>query len=266
MESKPVGKLPWQPQSEIRGNLAIGNLRENLLRFLGNERGVHAETLLTAMGALAGFAGQNAALIRAAAATSAEGYVPQYSVVLIGTKPGERYLAGEWINAHLFNEAGSVFPLWGFIAAAATESGAAREELADIRDIARHVASSLGGADYGKLRAPAGHQPALQPNELLRKLWPRVCEILRLPLPEPIRTNELPLEEIHWPIIVSMVASQFIKLTKDVLHPRISFALAMESAVISSKVDPELVAPGNWDFHATAGSLAVKRRSSPPAA
>jgi hypothetical protein len=288
VEPKPVGQLPWQPQSEIRGNLAIGNLRENLQRFLRNERGVHAETLLTAVGALVGFASQNAALIRAAEVTSVKGcVVPWDGVALFGDESGERHLAGNWINAHLHNEVGSIFPLWGFIAAAAIQSGAASGDLADTGEMARHVTQSFGRGDYGKLRAPTGHEPALQPNELVKRLWAATCQIFRLPLPMdlPLRQppqgliqtmlgwlskllgrsprqdteSEPPLDEIHWPIILSMAAAQFLQLTKDVLNPRISFALVMESAIISSKIDPERIEPGKWDIRAAAGGLAVRR-------
>jgi hypothetical protein len=67
------------------------------------------------------------------------------------------------------------------------------------------------------------------------------------------------LDEAHWPIIVAIVTSQFIPMMKDVMDPRIAFALALESAVISSKVDPERVAPGTWDIQAAAGRLTVRR-------
>ena len=51
---QPVTSYPWQPESFITGNLAIGNFRENLLRALKTERGVPSETVLTAIGALTG--------------------------------------------------------------------------------------------------------------------------------------------------------------------------------------------------------------------
>jgi hypothetical protein len=76
-EIKEIPNLPWQPQSFITGNLAIGNIHENLLRFLRTEAGIHAETLLTATGALVGFAAQHAALLRRAEATSKTGVVPK---------------------------------------------------------------------------------------------------------------------------------------------------------------------------------------------
>ena len=262
MQSNPLDQLRWQPQSQIRGNLAMGNLRENMLRFLRTERGVHAETLMTAMGALTGFAAQNAALIRAATATSSLGQGPFDGLVLVGGEPGNRYLAGNWINAHLFDEIGSVFPLWGFMAAAVLDTGVPLGDLAEIGEIARYVASSLGTADYGRLRAPMGHEPGLPPNELLRRLWPLVLQIFALPIPPEFseKSKDEPLlEEAHWPIIVSNVTAQFIRMTKDALDPRLSFALAMESAVISCKVDPEWIEPGKWDIRAVAGRLTVRR-------
>jgi hypothetical protein len=67
------------------------------------------------------------------------------------------------------------------------------------------------------------------------------------------------LDEAHWPIIVAIVTSQFIPMMKDVMDPRIAFALALESAVISSKVDPEQIEPGTWDIQAAAGRLTVRR-------
>jgi hypothetical protein len=262
MDTDLKDQLPWVPQAEIRGNLAIGNLRENMLRFHAVERGVHAQTLLATMGALAGFAAQNAALNRAAAATASDGPVSFPELVLAEAKSGERYLAGDWINVHLFPEAGSVLPFWGFLAGAAVQAGASLQELPDTGEILRHVAGTLGGEAYGKLRAAAEHQPSLPPNELLRRSWPLACQIFTHPLPDEIAQtgrDEPPLDETHWPIIVAIVTSQYIPMMKDVMDPRVAFALALESAVISAKIDPERIEPGKWDIQAAAGRLTVRR-------
>ena len=57
--------LPWQDtDDEIITNMAIGRLRDSLLMWLKTGRGVHAETLLVAIGALAGFAAQHAVFVR----------------------------------------------------------------------------------------------------------------------------------------------------------------------------------------------------------
>ena len=146
---KPVTSFPWQPQSEITGNLAIGNLRENLLQRLRDERGVHAETLVTAIGAITGFAAHNAALNRAATMTSQLADLPQFSngLVLVETQSGEQYLFGDWINVHLFNDPGSQFPLYGLVAASAIQIGVTRKDLPDYEEIARHVVSVIGGPE-----------------------------------------------------------------------------------------------------------------------
>src|SRR5689334_20578426 len=53
---------PWAGTGdEIVVNLAIGSLRDSLIKWLTTERGVHAETLLVATGAIAGFAALSAA-------------------------------------------------------------------------------------------------------------------------------------------------------------------------------------------------------------
>src|SRR6266700_1496809 len=54
-------QYPWAgTDDEIVVNLAIGSLRDSLMRWLTTERGVHAETLLVSIGAIAGFAAQRA--------------------------------------------------------------------------------------------------------------------------------------------------------------------------------------------------------------
>src|SRR5882724_11112063 len=54
-------QYPWAgTDDEIVVNLAIGSLRDSLMLWLTSERGVHAETLLVSIGAIAGFAAQAA--------------------------------------------------------------------------------------------------------------------------------------------------------------------------------------------------------------
>src|SRR5438270_1453346 len=58
-------QYPWTGTGdEIAVNLAIGRLRDSLMKWVTTERGVHAETLLVSAGAIAGFAAQAAALER----------------------------------------------------------------------------------------------------------------------------------------------------------------------------------------------------------
>jgi hypothetical protein len=253
----PVTSFPWQPESTITGNLAIGNLRENLLKSLKTQRGIHTETLLTAVGALAGFAAQNAALNQV---TSPDPTSPRLSIAIAQGRGGEKYVFGDAVNLYLFPEPNSTLPLFALIGGAVIQARLAADDVPDYKEMAKHVAAVVGSPQFGLLRAPKDHRPQLEPLELLGKLWPLTRDVMRLPLPKSIPPDrEPPLKEIHWPIIVGLVAAQFIAMTKDVLSPRIGAALVMESAIITSKIDPENIEPGKWRISTGEAAAPVTR-------
>ena len=239
-----ITSYPWQPDSTKTASRAIGDLGVGLMRDLKTQRGIHTETLMTVVGALAGFAAQNAAL------NSIVSPIPSIkprSFAIAQPKAGGIFLFGDAINAFLFQESGSVLPLAALVGGAALSAGAKQEELPNIGEIAAHIASVVGTPEFGKLRVPPGVAPQLEPLAALLKFWPRTFNILtRPPIKRLFRRQEAPLQEIHWPIILGLVASEFIRMSKAVLHPRISAALIMESAVITSKIDPETIEPGKW--------------------
>jgi hypothetical protein len=240
----PITRFPWEPDSKVTGDLAIKNLREALMKALKNERGIHTETILTAVGALAGFAAQNAALDRM---TSRDPAAPKLTLTIAQTKSGEKWIFGDAVNVFLFPEQHSILPLVTVIAGAATQAGMPANELPNFQEMAGYIASVVGTADFGKLRVPTQHQPQRQTLELLRQLWLLTRDVLqRLPHKGFLRRAEKPLQETHWPVIISIVGSQFIAMTKGVLNPRIGAALVMESAVITSKIDPENIESGKW--------------------
>ncbi len=240
----PITTFPWQPDSTATGDLAIKNLREGLMAALKTERGVHCETLLAAVGALAGFAAQNAALDRISARDPA---APKLGIAIAQTKSGEKWIVGDAVNVFLYPEAHSTLPLVAMIAGAAAQAGVPIAELPDYHEMSAYVATVIGTADFGVLRARPGNPPQFGPVELLRKLWPLAREILQRPPNKALlRRAEKPLQESHWPIIISVVGSQLIGMTKGTLSPRIGAALLMESAVITSKIDPESIEPGKW--------------------
>jgi hypothetical protein len=251
-------KFPWQPRSFITGNLAIGNLRNNLLARLKTAAGVHVETLLVGIGAIAGFAGQNAALIRGVGATQEAGAVPPTSIVLATTKEGPWILLGDWINGYIVPQEGSQFPLYNFAAGAAISAGVKPESLPDFHEMFRHVVSTAGTNAFGKVRAPAGHDPSLQPIDFLKAGgWRLTKDVMALKPPAGI--TEPPLEESHWPIIASIVAGGVINQAQSVLAPDIAYAMVMEAAIIAAKVFPDTIEPGKWAIDARDGKLTVRR-------
>jgi hypothetical protein len=241
----PVTSYPWEPGSIETGNRAIGDLAVGLMNSLKTARGIHTETLLTVIGALAGFAAQNAAL-NVIASRSPSAAAPR-SLAVVTTKSGEKFLYGEAINVFLFPESGSVLPLGALIAGAAVRAGVKEDDLPNSGEIASHVASVVGSAEFGKLCVRPGLEPQLQPLAALLRFWPTTRDVLaRPPVKRLFRRQESLLQESHWPIVLGLIASQYIAMTKQVLNPAIGAALVMESAVITSKIDPELVEPGKW--------------------
>jgi hypothetical protein len=256
----PVTTFPWHPASTETGKKAIGDLGLGLMSSLKTARGVHTETLLTVVGAVAGYAAQNAALNVIASPHPSQSAPPTRSFAIANTESGERFLFGDVINVFLFPESGSVLPLGALIAGAAVGAGVKEEELPNYGEIAAHIASVVGTSEFGKLRARQGVEPHLQPVAALLKFWPYTRDILaRPPLKRLFRRQETPLQEIHWPIVLGLVASQYIAMTKQVLNPSVSAALIMESAVITSKIDPELIEPGKWRISSAKGERAVTR-------
>jgi hypothetical protein len=249
--------FPWQPASTKTASRAIGDLGVGLMRDLKTQRGVHTETLMTVVGALAGFAAQNAAL---SSITAALPSIKPRSLAIAQSKTGGIFLFGDAINAFLFPEAGSVLPLGALIGGAALSAGAKQDELPNLSEIAGHIASVVGTPEFGKLRVPPGVAPQLEPVAALLKFWPQTVNILaRPPIKQLFRRQEAPLQEIHWPIVLGLVASQFIKMSKAALHPRISAALVMESAVITSKIDPERIDPGKWRISTGEAAVSITR-------
>jgi hypothetical protein len=252
-----ITSFPWQPDSTATANRAIGDLGVGLMRDLKTQRGIHTETLMTVIGALAGFGAQNAALTSITAAIPS---IKPRSFAIVQSKTGGIFLFGDAINAFLFQESGSVLPLAALVGGAALSAGAKQEELPNIGEIAAHIASVVGTPEFGKLRVPPGVAHQLEPLAALLKFWPQTLNILaRPPIKRLFRRQEAPLQEIHWPIVLGLVASQFIKMSKAALHPRISAALVMESAVITSKIDPETIEPGKWRIDTSETGQAITR-------
>jgi hypothetical protein len=228
--------LPWMPDGEIEANIAIGSLRDSLLGWLTTERGVHVETLMTVVGALAGFAAQHAVWeqLRTAGKPLAK------DAFGVATASGEKFYFGDLLNGYLIPEGARDWTLWGFAAAAAVEAGLPEADLPDYADMFRHVTSTIGTADFGIPRSPPEHRPHILPRAALGMFWPRtVFILLRTDGPGPDPKGVAPE---HWTAILALVAHQYILMSKDVLDPGLCLRMLMESAIAMSKIDRETIA------------------------
>lgn len=233
MQGKLERLTLWSGDDETLGNMAIGHVRDNLMAFMKNERGIHAESLMVAIGALAGHAALHATFAVAAAEPA------KASLVTVETSDGATYYAGDTLNAFLIPENPEIVSLWGLIAAAALALGVPQAELPDYVGIFRRAATTLGTPAFGQVDVPENHTPGATPRQFLDAFWPSIRRLLGWSNPTLAGGHTLPTR--YWPYVFGMVARQYIEMTRDVLDPRLSLRLIMEAAIPMSKVDPKTV-------------------------
>ncbi len=197
-------------------------ITQHLYDKLNGPRGVHIESMLCALGALAGFACQ--AALRAD--NKAKGQPEMSDLVVANTRDGKRHFFGDALNMPL---AGVQYSVWGLVAGQAQKSGCA--QLPDVGEIFRHAAESVGTEAFGKPRVPAQHQTQALPLDYLKRFWPELHPRVRQFCPDPA----------HWPILYGFASQEIIDQGKQVIDPCLAALLVMESAVPTSKQDlPEL--------------------------
>jgi hypothetical protein len=236
------GQHPWTGQpDEIACNFALGHLYHNLkLRLTVDER-IHAETLVAAAGAVAGFAAQRALFARIAA-TRDEATLGQLQ--LVTTASGATYVFGEPLNQSLFGHSNAEAPerLWPHAAGGAVAAGLSPDQLPDLSAMFAHVSRVLGGAHEGLPSVP--QRPHLPARELLKGVWPvaRMCFTGSLPGSE-ASARFGPASRRFWPAIAAHAAGSLIREVGPVLDPRSALVIAMESAIYASKLDPATIDP-----------------------
>jgi hypothetical protein len=222
-----LADLPWpDPRPSVAANYAYINLRDQLLEIHNlDQKGVHLETLMVSIGALAGFT-----------AAFAASKVESGDFRIANGADGKRYIFSDAANSFLFGEGGRRLNVWSLVSGGAMAAGCPVERLPDTVEIVRHVASSVGGDGFGPVRAPEDHRPGMLPVDALRALWKRTAQILGFK--EHVGAEGKPLEFEHWPTICAAVAQEYILMGKDKLDPALAAKLVIESAVIASKTDP----------------------------
>jgi hypothetical protein len=249
MDASEKPHFPWSDKSPIRGNLAIGNLRVNIKARLTTPHGVHLETLLTASGAVAGYAAQNAlwavsGLTPAIIPISKPGQsLANSDFAAVRLRSGDLFYFGDRLNAYLTGgrTAPDRFFLWGFVRGALSQLGDA-STLPDIGTMYSNVSKSIRTGRFGFPTVPERHLPHISAERFIKVAWPFVRRIFVLPSPKGIVDGEPLIEERHWPIVASVVAGQFMLTTKGHIEPLVGATLVMEAAIAASKIDPRTVA------------------------
>jgi len=208
------GQADPQDAAQIAGREVF----HRLYAAMKNEQGVHVESMLCVLGALAGYACQ--AEVRAIARAK---NLPDDAVFhIVNATDGRRYYFGDLLNQPLLNAQPS---LWGVVAAAAARAGATA--LPDPHELFRHVAASVGSDAFGLPRVPAKHKAGDTPRGYLKQLWPALFPLVRKLCPDPAL----------WPVAFGVAIQLTIDAANGTIAPALAFAIVMEAAVPMSKVD-----------------------------
>jgi hypothetical protein len=185
---------------------------------LKGERGVHVESLLTLLGALAGYACQFSVReqnIKSGAKS------PVSDLTLVTGADGRKYYVGGALNKPLAEDRYSV---WSLTAGTVKQLG---KPLPDLADILEHATATVGSAQFGIPRLPEGHGGRDLPINYLKAIWPKVLPIAKRFCDEPA----------HLPMVFALAIQHAILMGKDVIDPTLAGTIAMECAVPMSRVD-----------------------------
>jgi len=223
------------PRSSAADAIGVDNgLAQELIDWLRFElrrgREVRPEAVLCALGALAGYAAQQA--IRETMVKTGKLTLDQ-AFAVIETRSGEVFFFGELLNAVIVASNGGSGPtldlpgqasIWKIVSEGGFDAGAIN--LPDVGDIIKHCAATVGGDEFGVPRVADAHMPDILPREAVSRFWPAARR--KLAGHEPMR----------WPLQLALAARTLIVSSKSVLRPDIAVQIVMEAAVPMSKIDP----------------------------
>jgi hypothetical protein len=202
----------------IKVKLGGNEVFQRMVAGLKAERGVHIESLLALLGALAGYACQFSVRER----NIKYGAKSPVSGLTVATgADGRKYYFGDALNKPLAEDRYSV---WSLTAGTVQQL---RSPLPDLAGIFKHAAATVGGAEFGIPRLPEGHRAGDLPINYLTALWPKLLPIVQRFCEEPA----------HVPMVFAIAIQKAILMGKDVIDPTLAGTIVMECAVPMSKVD-----------------------------
>jgi hypothetical protein len=254
MSTEQSAALPWANDSKnfIGCNYAYGYLAIHLPKVLEVNGRLHAETYIAGCGAIAGFAAQRALLAQNPAFrvddlkedTTVDG------LFLVRGPRGERFIFGEPLKEMIFLKdrpaTATSARLWEWASGAAGAAGLNASEMPDAATMWSQVTRAIKDGADGMPSVPREHHPHLAPMQLLEHLWPFAKKCLSGRVGDgALAPPELVVVEPRWwPTITGMVTNGAILKVKDVLAPRTALTLAIESAILTLKIDPTRIERG----------------------
>jgi hypothetical protein len=212
---------------EIACNIACGELINNIGRLFTDAEGrLHAETLMAAAGALAGWAAQQSLRTRQGV-----------KAVTAETKDGRKLLYGDDLNAMLYSDDRAVAPqcIGNLIFGGALAHGVAQADLPKLHDMFQHVTASFGTPAEGMPSTSESHRPGARADELLKVVIPLAmfCFTREQPhKPGP----EARLQRSSWAAVTARAAAAVYNQVATVSPPAVAATIAIESAIYTSKI------------------------------
>lgn len=227
-----ANELPWKNAPDaVACNFALGHLVGNLPGRLTIDGRIHAETYMSAVGAIAGYAAQRTLFAMTPP-------VMGVNINRVGVASGEQYWFGDSLNYMLVprTEADGNRCVWSLALGGAMSAGVQPQQLPKLDAMFKHVAATIGGANDGKSSVAADRQAHLPARELLKAVWPVAALCFSGKFPGASREyGAAPVA--WWSAIAAQAASRPIQDVKTVLAPDIALTLLMESAIYCSKLD-----------------------------
>src|SRR5688572_19728943 len=193
-------------------------------------RDVQQEAVLCALGALAGYAAQQA--IREALVKTGKLTLDQ-AFAVIETRSGEVFFFGELLGAVIVandgarnynGNGGGHASIWKIVSEGGRDAGAIN--LPDVTDIIKNCAATVGRDEFGIPRVADAHMPNILPREAVSRFWPAA------------RRKLADKDPMSWPLHLAIAARALIVSLKHAVRPDIAVQIVMEAAVPMSKIDP----------------------------
>jgi len=230
----PVDDFPLGVDAIVGGLAAFGSrkapgpdhvatqIEQWLAKELRHVPNVRCETILTVVGALAGFAAQHGIW---EAVVKPGKMALQQAFVVVETRSGETYFFGDFLNNILATPKPEHLSVWRIVGGAAKAMGAL--ELPDLTPIFKHCAETVGTSQFGVPRLPDNHMPAMLPRDALTRFWPQALKMLKVGS-----------DPLTCAVDVATAAEQLMLSMKGEIDPALAARIVMEAAIPMSKLDP----------------------------
>lgn len=194
-------------------------IASKLFMAMSTEKGIHLESLLSALGALAGYACQVS--VREEFVVRQGRAEKDVFIVVHSKQNGTSYYFGDLLNRPL---AESRYSVWSLVSGATQKLGL--QELIDLHEIFKYVTVTLGTENFGIPRVDVEHSAKETPLNYVRFLWPQLFPLAQSFCPNPQ----------DWPVIFGVAIQEILFASKDLIAPKLALIIVMESAVPMSKI------------------------------